>query len=255
MQVALREWDFDARFIQGKGNYVDDHKLPGMLHGDFLRSSHAHARITSINADAAKALPGVVAVLTADDLKPLNLHWIPTLAGDTMAASLAGADGFRDPDEDALAAGVERCRTPLGRPPGDLDEIREGLFDLMWEDVGIVRSESGLERAGAALAALETELDALGVAGEDLVYNLTWHDWLNLKSLILVGRAITAAAMAREDSRGAHFLSDHPETGDLAASRFTSVRLDGGDMVVHTEPVRFTRVEPGETLLADSAAE
>ena len=75
----------DNRFIRGQGNFIDDHKLPGMLHGDFLRSSHAHARIKSINADAAKALPGVVAVVTADDLKPLNLHWIPTLAGDTMA--------------------------------------------------------------------------------------------------------------------------------------------------------------------------
>ncbi len=68
----------------------------------------------------------------------------------------------------------------------------------------------------------------------------------------LGGRAITAAAMAREDSRGAHFLSGHPETGDPAASRFTGVRLDGG--VVRTEPVRFTRVTPGETLLADPAA-
>ncbi len=67
--------------------------------------------------------------------------------------------------------------------------------------------------------------------------------------------SVTVAVKAGEDSRGAHFLSDHPETGDLAASRFTSVCLDGGDMVVHTEPVRFTRVKPGETLLADSAAE
>ena len=75
----------DARFIQGKGNYVDDIKLPGTVFGDFLRSSHAHARIKSIDTEAAKAVPGVLAVLTADDLKPLNLHWIPTLAGDTMA--------------------------------------------------------------------------------------------------------------------------------------------------------------------------
>ncbi len=44
----------DNRFIQGKGNYIDDHKLPGMLHGDFLRSSHAHARIKSINAQATR---------------------------------------------------------------------------------------------------------------------------------------------------------------------------------------------------------
>ncbi|MDG1407389.1 MAG: aerobic carbon-monoxide dehydrogenase large subunit [Octadecabacter sp.] len=72
----------DARFTQGKGNYVDDIKLPGMLHGDFVRSPYAHARIKSINIDAAMALPGVTAVLTAKDLEPLGLHWMPTLAGD-----------------------------------------------------------------------------------------------------------------------------------------------------------------------------
>jgi carbon-monoxide dehydrogenase large subunit len=72
----------DARFTQGKGNYVDDLKLPGMLFGDFVRSPYAHARITSVNIDAAMALPGVIAVLQAKDLAPLNLHWMPTLAGD-----------------------------------------------------------------------------------------------------------------------------------------------------------------------------
>ncbi|WP_306259042.1 aerobic carbon-monoxide dehydrogenase large subunit [Pararhizobium sp. IMCC21322] len=72
----------DARFTQGKGNYVDDIKLPGMLHGDFVRTPYAHARVISVNKDAAMALPGVVAVLTAEDLAPLGLHWMPTLAGD-----------------------------------------------------------------------------------------------------------------------------------------------------------------------------
>jgi carbon-monoxide dehydrogenase large subunit len=72
----------DARFTQGKGNYVDDIKMSGMLFGDFVRSPYAHARVVSVNADAAKALPGVVAVLTAADLAPLGLHWMPTLAGD-----------------------------------------------------------------------------------------------------------------------------------------------------------------------------
>ena len=75
----------DKRFIQGQGNYVDDVKLPGTVFGDFVRSSHAHARIKSINTEAAKALPGVLAVLTAEDLIPLNLHWMPTLAGDAQA--------------------------------------------------------------------------------------------------------------------------------------------------------------------------
>ena len=75
----------DVRFVQGKGNYVDDLKLPGMIYGDFVRSPHAHARIKSIDASKAKALPGVLAVLTAADLKPLGLHYMPTLAGDVQA--------------------------------------------------------------------------------------------------------------------------------------------------------------------------
>lgn len=75
----------DIRFTQGKGSYVDDLKLPGMLFGDFVRSPHAHARIKSIDTSRAKALPGVVAVLTAADLKPLGLHYMPTLAGDVQA--------------------------------------------------------------------------------------------------------------------------------------------------------------------------
>ena len=75
----------DARFIRGQGNYIDDIKLPNMVFGDFVRSPYAHARIKSIDTEAAKAVPGVLAVLTAEDLKPLNLHWMPTLAGDTQA--------------------------------------------------------------------------------------------------------------------------------------------------------------------------
>ncbi len=72
----------DARFTQGKGNYVDDLKLDGMLFGDFVRSPYAHARVMNINAEAALNVPGVLAVLTAKDLEPLGLHWMPTLAGD-----------------------------------------------------------------------------------------------------------------------------------------------------------------------------
>ena len=75
----------DARFIRGQGNYVDDVKLPGMLFGALVRSPYAHARIKSIDKSKALASPGVVAVLTADDLKPVNLQWMPTLGGDVQA--------------------------------------------------------------------------------------------------------------------------------------------------------------------------
>ncbi|TDQ80941.1 carbon monoxide dehydrogenase large subunit apoprotein [Dongia mobilis] len=75
----------DVRFVQGKGNYVDDLKLPGMVFGDFVRSPYAHARIKKIDVSKALALPGVKAVLTAAELKPLKLHYMPTLAGDVQA--------------------------------------------------------------------------------------------------------------------------------------------------------------------------
>ena len=58
----------DQRFITGKGHYTDDINRPGQAHASFLRSPHAHARIKGIDAAAALAMPGVVAVLTGADL-------------------------------------------------------------------------------------------------------------------------------------------------------------------------------------------
>jgi len=75
----------DPRFIQGKGNYVDDVKLPGMLYMAIVRSPYAHAKILKIDSSAALKIPGVVAVITGEDLKNAgNLHWMPTLMSDTQ---------------------------------------------------------------------------------------------------------------------------------------------------------------------------
>ncbi len=75
----------DDRFIRGKGNYLDDVVLPGMLHMAIHRSPFAHARIKSINTDAAQGVPGVVAVVTGALLAQHKLAWMPTLSGDTQA--------------------------------------------------------------------------------------------------------------------------------------------------------------------------
>jgi aerobic carbon-monoxide dehydrogenase large subunit len=74
----------DPRFIRGQGNYVDDVKLPGMLHLDIVRSPYAHAKITAIHTEKALAVPGVLAVITGETLKQFNLHWMPTLMSDTQ---------------------------------------------------------------------------------------------------------------------------------------------------------------------------
>ena len=75
----------DNRFIRGKGNYIDDIALPGMLHMEILRSPLAHARIRSIDVSAAWAIPGVRMVLTGEMLAARNLAWMPTLSYDTQA--------------------------------------------------------------------------------------------------------------------------------------------------------------------------
>lgn len=74
----------DARFIRGKGNYVDDVDLPGMLFMDLVRSPYAHAKITAIRKDRALAVPGVLAVITGADLAAAKLAWMPTLMSDTQ---------------------------------------------------------------------------------------------------------------------------------------------------------------------------
>jgi len=96
---------------------------------------------------------------------------------------------------------------------------------------------------------LEAELDNIGVADDDLAYNLTWHDWMNLKNLILVSRAITASASVRDDSRGAHYRSDFPAASALETSAFIRVVMKDGILETSTRTVEFSRVRPGETLL------
>ena len=86
----------DIRFTQGKGNYVDDLKLPGMLYGDFNRSPLAHARIKKIDTSKALKVPGVLAVLTAAELKGVNLDWMPTLAGDVQMVLADGKVLFQN---------------------------------------------------------------------------------------------------------------------------------------------------------------
>ena len=117
---SARKRKEDVRFIQGKGNYVDDIKLPGEVFGDFVRSPYAHARVTSIDTEAATAVPGVIAVLTADDLKPLNLHWMPTLAGDSQAVLADEKVHFQN-QEVAFVIGEDRYAVSDGVQAVEVD--------------------------------------------------------------------------------------------------------------------------------------
>jgi fumarate reductase flavoprotein subunit len=174
------------------------------------------------------------------------------IAGDSMPRWVKSNGGYQQPDASAIDGAVARCRAPLAGRAGDLEAIRETLYTLMWDDVGIMRDAAGLARAESALDALEAELDRTGIADSNLAYSLSWHDWLNLKNLILVSKSIRQAAMAREDSRGAHYRTDFPEVRNLESSHYTCVTLQNDRLHCTTRPVHFTRVKPGETLLQDA---
>ncbi|MEO5844979.1 MAG: FAD-binding protein [Caldimonas sp.] len=173
------------------------------------------------------------------------------IAGDCMAAWVRAEGAWVAPDEAAIAASVTRHEAPFAQPPGSLEPIREALFDCMWNEVGILRTADGLQRAAATLTELDARLAGVGVADGDRAFNLSWHDWLNLKSLIAVSRVIAAAALAREDSRGAHYREDHPATSDLATSSYVVVQQHGPALDIRRERVRFTRVAPGQTVVME----
>jgi fumarate reductase flavoprotein subunit len=184
------------------------------------------------------------------------------IAGDTMAAWVPKHGKWHAPDEAALAAAAATHLLPFSLPAAaspdpastSVDRLREALFDCMWDDVGILRTGAGLQRALATLDTLEQQLSTTGVAGDDRAFNLSWHDWLNLKNLISVSRVIATSALAREDSRGAHFREDHPKTGSLPDSTYIVITQQGGQLLTRREPVRFTRVAPGQTILTDETA-
>jgi len=171
------------------------------------------------------------------------------IAGDTMGAWTSRHGAWREPDPAALEAAEARARHPLGKPAASLEPIREALYEVMWNDVGILRDAAGLARAADALEELGERLAGIGVSSADLRYNLTWHDWLNLENLVAVSRAIRAAAEARTDSRGAHYREDFPQTGDLAHSAFSRVSMESGRMRISWQEVAFTKVRPGESLV------
>ncbi|MER1940377.1 FAD-binding protein [Castellaniella sp. FW104-16D08] len=172
------------------------------------------------------------------------------IAGDTLAPWVRDHGAWLEPDEAAITRSIEAHTLPFRLPAGDLNDIRERLYTCMWDDVGIVRSADSLRKGLQALDELNAEMLQTGVVPDERAFNLTWHDWLNLRNLIVVSQSIAVAALAREDSRGAHYREDFPEIVDLPGSTYTVVRQEGETLQLSREPVHFTRVKPGETILS-----
>jgi fumarate reductase flavoprotein subunit len=171
------------------------------------------------------------------------------IAGDEMAVQAGRQDNWIDPDSSVIEATIEQTMMPFGQPAGDINALRDRLLDLMWDGVGVLRDARGIAQSQAELASLKTELLATGLGDDNRVFNLSWHDWLNLHSLIEVSEVIAAAALSRENSRGAHYREDYPEVGSLEDSYFTITYRDRDEVKVERQAVEFSIVKPGESLI------
>ena len=171
----------DPRFLRGEGRFVDDVTLPGQLHAAFLRSPHAHARITRIRTDAAQAMPGVVAVFIHADLarwmKPLPLF-------GTAPPGLAAAVKFEIRQTPQYALAKDRVRY-----------VGEIVAMVVATDRG--RAEDAVEAIEVEYAPLPAVVDMLtaGESGAPLVH-LDWGTNVAVAFRHAIGDADRALASA-----------------------------------------------------------
>jgi len=173
------------------------------------------------------------------------------IAGDAMARYVMGKSHLAYDDE-SVEQSISAHQAPLQQAPGDIEFIRDELAACMWDQVGILRNQADLEAARIRLDKLDNILHTMGVGETNRAFNLTWQDWMNLRNLILVSQSVVEAALARENSRGAHYREDYPEEGDLETSFFTAVHMKDEQLVIEKRPVTFNMVRPGETILVEA---
>ena len=164
------------------------------------------------------------------------------IAGDRMADFVAGRPWPRL-SAAALEDAARPLTAPLARPSSTaLYVVQRELRETMWEHAGLVRDGTGLQGALATLEDLSARLATVGVPPH-VSLNTAWQDWLNLENQLLVARLIVLSALARRESRGAHFRRDFPAPSTEPP---VSVRVqrDRDAPRVWTEPVAFTRAQP-----------
>ena len=171
----------DARFVRGRGLYVDDVNLTGMLHGAVLRSPHAHARIVSLDTSAAEAHPKVKAVITGATLEGLNLAWMPTLSGDVQAVLATDKVRFQG-QEVAFVVADDRYAARDALELIDVDyEVLPPVVDAtraLAEDAPVIRDDLDGKRdnhifdweAGDAARTDEVFARADVVSAQDILY-------------------------------------------------------------------------------------
>ncbi len=123
--------------------------------------------------------------------------------------------------------------------------LRGEIETLMWEKVGVVRRGADLEEAARVLPELRDRA-ANSRTGGAAASNPAWNEAINLHNTCVVAEMVTRSALARTESRGAHYREDFPKA-DLAWLRNVILTPRGGEMHLDTRPVEFTRIKPPQS--------
>jgi succinate dehydrogenase/fumarate reductase flavoprotein subunit len=137
---------------------------------------------------------------------------------------------------------IARCNAPFSRASeATVYPLRDRLREVMWRKAGVVRNQGTLEEARAELAGLREEWGRVGVPNGK-AYNLAWMDTLNMENFLDVSEAVVTCALARKESRGAHFRSDAPEADD--AAYLCNFILTRDATAPRKQAVSFSRLRP-----------
>ena len=212
--------------------------------------AHYHMGGVRVDEEMATCVPGLYAageaVGGASGANRLSGNAIPEalVFGETAGRHAARHAGNANrsawshaaarPHLERLAANGGGGRGAAGRSGHDtgaaLGALRAELADLMWEDVGVLRTGAGLSSALDRIRALALRLESIPVPG-DGPYDLARQDWFDLRGGLMTAESVALAALRRTESRGAHQREDHPDT-DPSQARSQRVRLDPGGRLV-----------------------
>lgn len=234
--------------------------MEGVLEGDALQvsvASHFFMGGLLIEPDGATTVPGLYA---AGEVAG-GLHGANRLGGNALAQVLVqGARAGHaaalfartaqsiTPTPATIAAARDQALEPLraagGPTPFELDRAVE---QLAWECAGVIRDGALLAQGLERVEALRSMSASMHVRPKERVHNPEWIVALQVRSKLVVLEAIIRSALARTESRGAHYRSDHPVPGGKEWATNLVVTNRGGRMAVEQRPPKITSMAPNET--------
>ncbi|MCS6286827.1 MAG: FAD-binding protein [Nitrospira sp.] len=201
------------------------------------------------------SIPGLFA---AGECACVSVHGANRLGGNSLletivfgrragvkAGEYAGTTGHGTPAPQHLAVEQARIERLLSQSGGERAwQVRQELGDTLSTNLGIFRTKASMTTAGRKVQELQQRAAAVTVQDKGRVFNTDLIQALELQCLVELAETIVAGALAREESRGAHYRSDFPARNDAAWLRHTVAQRTPGGVSLSYAPVTVTRFQP-----------